>query len=328
MNKFYLSFALILCFNFAFSAPVIKSVKDGYWNQASTWNLNRLPQVGDTIVIVAGNTIAVNNDISFNSATFLKVFGKLTFENNNSTLSLSNGSFIWVFSGAVVMGGGSASQKLRLDGTAIFKGNDEPVYGPMMASASSNGFATMANAAPIALPVKFVGFTVTKSNNNALVQWSTTQEVNANMYEVERSVDGSNWSTIAYVAAMGNSSATNNYSYTDKNISVKVVYYRIKEVDMNGNTSLTSIKSVRADMIVASSDIRIAAVQNKVLLQFPQQVSGNVVVRFVSTNGQVVDQQSINNPVGQVVLNSKVTGNYIISISNGQQIDTSKQVIL
>ena len=303
MNKFYLSVALILCFNFAFSAPVIKSVKDGYWNQASSWNLNRLPKVGDTIVIVAGNTITVNNDISFNTATFVKAFGKLTFEKNNSTLSLSDGSFIWIFPGAVIMGGGSPSQKLKMDNSIIFDGNDEPVYGPMMASASSNGFVAMANTAPITLPVKYVGFTVTKSNNNALIQWSTTQEVNANMYEVERSVDGSNWSTIAYVAATGNSSATNNYSYTDKSISAKIVYYRIKEVDIDGNTSLTSIKSIRTDLVSTTSDITIAAVQNKVLLQFPQQVSGNVVVRFVSTNGQVVDQQLINNPVGQVVLN-------------------------
>src|ERR1044072_4619318 len=102
MNKFYLSVLLLLSFNFSFSAPVIRSANDGYWNDVSTWNRNRLPQVGDTIVIVAGNTVTINNNISFNTATFLKVNGKLAFQNNNSTLSFSNGSFIWVFSGALI----------------------------------------------------------------------------------------------------------------------------------------------------------------------------------------------------------------------------------
>ncbi|HWI90414.1 MAG TPA: G8 domain-containing protein [Flavisolibacter sp.] len=328
MNKFYLSVALVLSFNFSFSAPVIKSVKDGYWNQASTWNLNRTPEVGDTIVIVAGNTITVNNDISLNAPSFLKIYGKLAFQNNNSTLSLSSGSFVWVFSGGMIMGGGSASQKLRLDGTSIFDGDDDPVYGPVMASVSSGGFAAMVNAAPITLPVKFLEFTISKTNNDALIQWSTSQEINASMYEVQRSVNGNDWNTIAYVLATGNSSTINNYSYTDNSISATVSYYRIKEVDVDGKTTLTSTKSIKSGITTTASNIQIAAMQKKVLLQFPQQISGNLVVRFVSRNGQVLDQQSISNPVGQVVLNSKLTGLYIISISNGQQINIARQVML
>jgi hypothetical protein len=327
MNKFYLSVVLVLSFNFSIAAPIIKSVKDGNWSQASTWNLNRLPEAGDTIVIVAGNTITVNNDISLNAPSFLKIYGKLSFQNNNSTLSLSSGSFIWVFPGGMIMGGGSASQKLRLNGTSIFNGNDDPVYGPVMASVSSNGFAAMVNAAPITLPVKFLGFTITKSNNDALIQWSTSQEINANTYEVQRSVNGNDWNTIAHVQATGNSSAVNNYSYTDKAISA-TTYYRIKEVDVDGKVTITATRSIKTGINTASGNIQITSMQKKVLLDFPQQISGNFVVRFVSSNGQVMDQQSISNPVGQIVLNSKLTGIYIISISNGQQINISRQVML
>lgn len=327
MNKLYISIILILPFNFCFSAPVIKSIKDGYWNSASTWNLNRLPQVGDSIVIVAGQTVTVDNDINLNGASSLSIYGKLTFQNNNSTLSLSDGSFIWVFPGALIMGGGSASQKLRLDGKGIFKGNDDPVYGPMMASVLTNGFTPMSITTPITLPVKFVSFTVSGKTNSALLQWSVSGEINASRYEVERSFDGNNWTAIAYVAAVGNS-GTNNYSYTDKTLSSKVIYYRIKEVDVDGNTTLTSIRSVQTDMTSSHFEVMIGAVSKKLVLQFPQQVYGNVVIRIITTSGQIVDQQTINNPVGQVVLNSKVSGIYIISISNGSGINTAKKVLL
>jgi hypothetical protein len=168
---------------------------------------------------------------------------------------------------------------------------------------------------------------VANKNSDVLVQWATSEEFNAEIYHVERSLDGSNWSPIAYVTATGNSSALNNYSFTDKNVSTKVAYYRIKEVDADGKAVYTSVRSIKFETTF-TMDIKIASISNKVLLQFPKEVKGNLTVRIVSKSGLVVDQQTINNPVGQVVLNSKFTGNYIIAVSNGQDINTAKQVIL
>lgn len=324
MKKFYLIVLALAAFNISFSSPVITAITDGSWNSASTWNLNRLPRVGDTIYIPAGKKVTIDDDQNFNGFVYIKINGKLAFQGNNSTLSVDAPSSIVINPNGQIVGGGSASQKIRYNNTSIFKGNEDPINGPQMASASSSGFTAFGSSP---LPVKFVGFTVTRKDNDVLIQWSTSEEINAEMYEVERSIDGTNWNTIAYVAAVGNSSATNNYSFTDKKISVKVAHYRIKEIDLDGKTVYTSIKSIKSEN-VAATEIKIAAIQNKILLQFPQEVKGNITIRFVSRNGQVVDQQNINNPVGQVVLNSKLTGNYIIAVSNGQDINTAKQVIL
>jgi hypothetical protein len=325
MKKFYLLvLSVVLLSISSFSAPIIKSVSDGYWNQASNWDLNRLPQIGDTIVISAGTVITLNDDQNLNGSAYMKIYGELTFQKNNSTLNLGNNSTVIVYAAGEISGGGSASQKLKLNGVGIFQGNDVPVFGPQMASTSSYSFSSLAFSP---LPVKFVGFTVTRKSNDALIQWSTSEETGAEMYQVERSADGTNWNTIAYVAANGNGSAVNNYSFTDKNISGKIIYYRVKEVDFSGKAAYTSIRSIKSEAAV-SNEIKIAAIQNKVLLQFDQEVKGSLTVRFVSVSGQIADQQIINNPVGQVVLNSKVAGNYIISVSNGQNINTAKQVIL
>jgi hypothetical protein len=325
MKKFYLLTLAIVLFNVSFSAPVIKAISNGYWNSAATWDLNRKPQVGDTILIPSGMTVTVNDDQNLNGFVYLKIKGKLTFQNNNSTLNLGSTAIIVVDNNGQVNGGGSASQKLRLNGSAIFKGNDDPVSGPQIASAASNGFVMVT---PAPLPVKFLGFTLTLKNSDVLVQWSTSEEINANMYYVERSTDGANWNTIAYVAALGNSSTVANYSFTDKNILAKVVYYRIKEVDIDGKSTVTTIKSIKSDITSLASNVVITGVNKKLLLQFPKEVKGQVTVRFVSQNGQVMDQQTINNPMGQIVLNSKLTGNYIISLSNGQDVNTAKQVVL
>lgn len=325
MKKFYFLILSVVFFNTSFSAPVITALSNGYWNSPATWNLNRLPQVGDTVVIPSTSTITINDDQNFNGFVYIAISGTLKFMNNNSTLSVNAPSVIMVLYGGQIVGGGSPSQKIRYDNAAIFDGNNAAIVGPQVASATSVGFSAFGSSP---LPVKFIGFTVSAQNNNALVQWSTSEEQNANVYEVERSENGANWTTIAYVTAMGNSSAVNNYSYTDKNISAKVFYYRVKEVDNDGKTFLTAIRSVKPSGTYSNADIKIASIQNKVLLQFPNEIKGGLTVRFVSLSGQVVDQQSIMNPFGQVVLNPKVTGNYVIAVTNGQNVNIAKQVIL
>jgi hypothetical protein len=326
MNKFYFTVVFILSFSFSFAAPIIKSVKTGYWNQATTWSLNRVPQAGDSIVITVGSTVTIDADETLSSPSFLKINGKLYFENMSSSLSLADNSFVWVFAGGMIQGV-SASQKLRLNSNIIFSGNQDPVYGPMMASTTSGGFAAMVNSVPVVLPVKFVSFTVSLKNNNALVQWSTAEEKSAMRFDIERSADGHSWSTIGSVAANGNNSSANVYSYADNNIATKTAYYRVKEVDVNGAAMYSTTAAIKTG-VATSADVKIASISNRLLLQFPSQVTGNVVVRFLNMSGQVVDQQQLSNPAGQIVMNTSFSGNYIISISNGRNIRKATQVIL
>ena len=325
MKKYYFLTLAVLVLNISFAAPSIKAVANGYWNSASTWDLNRKPNIGDTVIIPSEFTVTIHDDQNLNGFVFLKVNGKLAFQNNNSTLNLGSTAVIIVTSKGEIMGGGSPSQKIRLNGEQIFKGNDAPISGPQMASATSEGFSFFNEFS--LLPVKFVGFTTTRRGNDVLVQWATSEEKNAGIYHVERSLDGTGWNTVGYIAAVGNASAVSNYSFTDKNVSAKLVYYRIKQVDYDGTTTYTTIRTIKSDN-ASANDIKIAAVNKKVLLQFASEVKGQLTVRFVNGNGQVIDQQIISKATGQVVLNSKVSGNYIISLSNGQDINTAKQVIL
>lgn len=325
MKKFYLIAIAVLLASFSFANPVITAKQSGSWSNKNTWDKARTPNDGDTIMIPAGKVVSFDDWLSTEnlSNVFIKVYGTLRLSGFISVLSLDNKSSILIYSGGSISSVGTW-QSVTLNGTQIFGSNYPTIIGSKYANASSNGFVASSNP----LPVKFVGFTVTLKGKDVLVQWSTASEMDAYNYQVERSLDGNNWTSIASVAAVGNSSSTSNYAYTDKNISAKLIYYRVKEVDVDGSTSLTTIKSVRMDGTAMGTDIKIASVQNKVLLQFPQQINGNIVVRFVSANGQVADQQTINNPLGQVVLNAKVKGIYIISITDGNQINTAKQVML
>jgi len=319
MKRTLLIAICLFTLSFAYSAPVITAVNNGTWGNASTWSLNRLPQVGDTINIPAGKVVIVTEDYVLNGFAYLRIWGKLKFQENNSTLKLGSSSMVWVYTGGTVEGGGSPSQKLKIGNNTVFDGNDAPIAGPQMANAS--GFS------PVPLPVKFVGFTLSQKNKDVLIQWSTAEEYNANIYEVERSFNGTDWNVVAYVTAAGNTTSLTNYSFTDKNITSKTAYYRIKQIDLDGRFSYTPVRTIKTGNEAA--EVKIAAVQQgKVLLQFPQEVKGVVVVRFISTNGQVAGQQTVSNPVGQIILNTDaLKGSYVVSV-NGTDVTAAKKVIL
>ena len=301
----------------SFAAP--KKVKSsGFWTSPATWEANLTPVDGDTIEIPSFATLTVNNDLSLNGVYF-NVYGKLVMAGNYK-LRLDDVSKIYVFAGGFVSGASSA-QQIRIGVSTVFKGTDL-IAGPQMADASTGdgfGFFTP-------LPVKFIGFSVAKQTTGILIQWATSEEVNADRYEIERSADGSNWNTIANVLAAGNTTTVSNYSYTDKNNATKTVYYRIKQVDVDQRFIYTSVKVIKTE--ARGFEVKVAAINNKVVLQFPEQVKNAVEVRLISLNGQVVSKQTFNQPMGQVIFNTNIKGNYIVSVTNAQDIQVAKQVIL
>jgi hypothetical protein len=235
---------------------------------------------------------------------------------------------ISLYSTGLIYGSGS-DQKIMIGNTTVFTGASRYyniLKGPKMAHAGTGaGFGPFD-----ALPVKFVGFSLALKAEDVLVQWSTSEEVNANMYEVERSTNGNDWKTVAYVGATGNASTIMNYSYTDKKITSKITYYRIKQIDLDGQFTYTPTKSVRTDVTTAKSDVKIASMpQGRVMLQFPKEIRGTVMVRLVSSTGQVVSQHTLNQPIGQVILNTNATlkGSYVVSVY-GNELNTAGQVIL
>jgi hypothetical protein len=52
-------------------------------------------------------------------------------------------------------------------------------------------------------------------------------------FDLESSIDGNNWKTIATKPAAGNSNEKINYSYIDDNLS-EIVYYRLQQFDIDG----------------------------------------------------------------------------------------------
>jgi hypothetical protein len=139
----------------------------------------------------------------------------------------------------------------------------------------------------IILPVRFTSFTVTADGCKALLEWQTGMEQNNSHFLVERSSNGTQFTTIARVEAAGNSNATNTYKFTDEAPVSGVTYYRITQVDFDGKYSGTDIKAIRIQC--NGSAVALKAYPNPARSQVNIQ-SGKAIaqVNVVAASGQTV----------------------------------------
>ena len=96
--------------------------------------------------------------------------------------------------------------------------------------------------------MELVRFTAERKGNDALLQWATAQELNNAYFEVESSVDGRTFRAIGRVTGHGTGTQAQEYTLTDANLARyarSVVYYRLRQVDLDGTSSLSAVQTVQ-----------------------------------------------------------------------------------
>ena len=96
------------------------------------------------------------------------------------------------------------------------------------------------------LPVTMVSFTASLLQDNKVkLDWSTSMEINCSKYKIERSLDGNIFSEVANVSGSGTTSLFHSYSVMDDVSSAtgSIVYYRIKQLDIDGKGSYSKVLS-------------------------------------------------------------------------------------
>lgn len=170
------------------------------------------------------------------------------------------------------------------------------------------------------LPVRLTGFSVTKQNSDALLQWFTEQEINSNHFIIQRSFDALHFENIGTVQAAGNSTGKRSYQFIDENIVARgkqVIYYRIASADIDGKTQYSGIATLR----LRSSGWNVQLVTNPVQQNIQLNITGaeNVSVAIREMTGKLVYSNTL--PVVNSVLNIPAEklphGYYAVTVYNG-----------
>ncbi len=100
---------------------------------------------------------------------------------------------------------------------------------------------------PCSMPVDFIDFTATRTQQGVILYWSTASEVNHNYFSVERSLDGVNFREVQKNKEKNNGIGIHNYETFDLNDINQTLYYRIAQYDLDGTVDYSSIVSVSSD---------------------------------------------------------------------------------
>lgn len=227
-------FSLLLS-SFMSFATVCSSVTSGPWNSAATWSCGVVPSAGDTIIISVGDNVTLSNNTDMTStSSVLIIHGVLLFDSPGAKLRLGCGSSVYISGTGSIQdsGVGTPSHSLRICGVDVWQGPDGTLSGPVIIG--------------VPLPIELVYFTATANDRDLDFEWATASESNNDYFIIEESIDGEVWNNLAVVDGAGTSQEQNNYSYSD--YSNESTYFRLKQVDFNGEFTLSNIITVKRNV--------------------------------------------------------------------------------
>ena len=186
-----------------------------------------------------------------------------------------------------------------------------------------------------ALPVELSELTATPVNNEFIsVDWNTAVEINNAGFFVERSTDGSNWSSLAWVAGHNNSTVQNIYNYPDHAVTPGIIYYyRLKQVDNDGSASYTDIVSARlaGELTFNILEFSPNPTTDKTVLGIVSSKDQDITVAFYDIIGRKVlsNTQELTKGNNSIDFNlgSLASGTYTAVISSANQRYTRKVVL-
>ena len=185
------------------------------------------------------------------------------------------------------------------------------------------------------LPVKYLSLNAVPVENSAVaVTWVTTEEINNNRFEVERSFDQNSFKTIAVVLDGFAAGTQKNYAYTDKSADLQnknVVYYRLKQFDNDGKFSYSKIMTVKFKAESATAmEVSPNPFVESLNLRYNATQKGLAQLTIMEASGKTVMVKQTNINIGNNVislngLSNLQSGLYVAKLTvNGIVIATEK----
>jgi hypothetical protein len=222
----------------------------------------------------------------------------------------------------------SDKEKARNEGTYSFQHNrnpfiDSPQYVNKVWNSNCPGLG--------ALPVDILYFGGKLSNSHVLLNWIVENELNLDYYEVQRSINGIEYTPIAQIKATNSS----HYTYTDtvQKLSGRRLYYRLQKTDKDGSYTYSSVWSIHVPTYNNSTFLLYPnPAANTVNLQLNQTYNGNVVIYITDYTGRKLitgNFMAINGMINAIDIHALRAGSYImVAVLNNGYKQTQKLVVV
>ncbi len=144
------------------------------------------------------------------------------------------------------------------------------------------------------LPTDMVYFSARTKNQQVELNWEMTCEMNSDYFSIERSLNGSDFTTISTVKAAGNSKQPQNYQCSDYKPMTGTSFYRLRQVSFEGKSTFSNVERVNIKSRAATaSSVNIQRVgpnpfNSMVTAEYYSEANGDVAVEILSKEGKSI----------------------------------------
>lgn len=202
-------------------------------------------------VISYAQSIMVSGACITGTSTLNKVAdenGKVAYEGTGTVAGLTNVaiSIFW-------LGEPDNLWVLAYDGQPYYSSDCDRSTPPSTTNANCTWTAVetaCSNPAPLVisgtgtLPIQLSSFTATKVGSQVQLAWSTSSETNNKGFDVQRSHDGSTWTSLGFVNGAGQSTQNRTYRFDDAAPRHGRNYYRLLQLDFDNRSSASTVAMV------------------------------------------------------------------------------------
>jgi hypothetical protein len=258
-----------------------------------TYRMNAAATFIDTVFLDAeGNPNAVFV-IQLNGALVTSTYSKVMLMNGAQASNV-----FWKVDGAV-----DINDYSQFAGTIISNGAISLKTGVLLEGrALTNVGALSTVASDVVIPtfacgplsVSWLGFTGTMVTGQAVLEWTTTNEVNNDFFTLSKSNDGKTFEAVTTVEPIGGAqNFKHTYTYTDP---TPYKYYRISQTDHNGVTAHYRIVALSIPQ-VTMDDVTF----------YPTPFAGSLTIQANDASDKNTQQLTLSDVLGKQVIKTVIT---------------------
>lgn len=264
------------------------------------------------VVLADGATVPTATQVKNGmngSGTMASISGFINLTNANTTYSATINSL-------------SASTDYDV---YLVTGNE---YGRLQASATKLEALTTS-----VLPVEFLAFKASALSNRVKLDWSTAKESNNDHFVVERSIDGTTYKLVNTVKGSLSSDSKRSYTTYDEQPVYGLLYYRLKQVDVDGKEK--KLADVSVDFKLAKTGVAQIypnPTQGEFHLYLDQSPDQDFVLEVRDLLGKLVYSEEIKKSAAEhsyLLKPSKklAAGQYVVSVKGNKNIAPMKLIV-
>jgi hypothetical protein len=187
----------------------------------------------------------------------------------------------------------------------------------------------------ISLPLRFesISARVVKNGEAVQINWSAASQLNNAYFEVQRSVDGVHFESVSRVSGCLSCSDLQHYTATDNHPLKGTSFYRIKQVDVDGKASYSTIVSITLSKSKFTLDIYPTVTSDAFTVQVQNNgLQKRALIQILCADGKLVQQQTISLQEGENRFSYSLAGEarsiyYVRLISEAEHTSLSASII-